>query len=102
MLEPKFKPRKLTPSMDGIYIDTDYGPIKVWADNNGIYIDLIDKDYGDICLSSFHPEEYGFSSSVYEKYGSVFPTKTGFFREVNGAYGCLTYEDPAIRTERAS
>ena len=100
MLRPRFKPRKITTSMDVLYIDTDHGPIKVWADKNGIYIDLIDNEYGDVCLSSFHPEEYGFSSSVYENYGSAFPTKTGFFREIQNAYGCMLNEDPVYGSKK--
>lgn len=93
MLEPRFKPRRLTPSMDGLYIDTDYGPIKVWADKNGIYIDLFDRVEGDICLASLHPEEYGMSSHIYENYGSVFPTKSGFFTDVDKAYSYLVVDD---------
>ena len=96
MTEQTFRPRRLTPSMDGLYVDTKYGPIKVWADKNGIYIDLYDRKEGDICLASLCPEDYGFSSSIYENYGSVFPTKTGMFREVEGAYGRLMLDDDEL------
>lgn len=93
MEECVFKPRRLTPSMDGIYVDTDYGQLKVWADKTGIYIDLYDRVEGDICLASFHPEEYGFSSSVYENFGAATPTKTGFFTGVEDAYKYLVVND---------
>ena len=81
-----FEPRLLKPSSTSLFVDSPFGPIEVWADENGIYIDLFDKDEGNICLASVHPENFGLSAMIYENYGHPTPTQRGFFYDVPNAF----------------
>lgn len=80
------EPRPLKPSSKSLFVNSPFGMLEVWADENGIYIDLYDKDEGNICLTSLHPEAFGFSAMIYENYGEVNPTQRGYFYDVKNAY----------------
>lgn len=93
--EVYLEPRPLKPSSRSQFIDSPFGTLELWADENGVYVDLYKKDEGNICLMSLHPENFGFSAMIYEKYGEVTPTQRGYFYDVKNAYKHLPILDDA-------
>lgn len=82
----KFKLQEYSIKPHEFLANSDHGKLKVWADNNGIYIDIFDSMLGDICIASIHPENYGYSCFVYEDYKKGMPTRGVEFRNVDVAF----------------
>lgn len=81
---------------DGIYILTHYGKLKVWANESGLYLDLLDPtgDLGDICLFSLHPEYEGLHGFMYGNLGSANSTTDQVFKakELENVFNCVKEE----------
>lgn len=91
--EAYFIPRPFKPSSKSMFVDSPFGPIEIWSDENGIYIDLFNKNEGNICLASVHPESFGLSAMIYENYGHPTPTQRGYFYDVPNAFKHLVIMD---------
>ena len=72
-----------------ILYDTKFGTVRVWADGNGIYIDLYNDKKGDVCLLSLMSERNGLMASVYGNHKSGLPTYEFLFDNTEHAFDLI-------------
>lgn len=82
----KFRMHQYSAKKNEFFTKSKHGELKVWADDEGIYIDIFDKHKGEICIASVHPENYGYSCFVYEDYAKGMPTKETEFKNIGKAF----------------
>lgn len=57
-----------------VTVMTDVGPVRVWNDTNGVYVDLKSRDFGDYCIFALTQTTDGLTASVYGDVDSAIPT----------------------------
>lgn len=73
--------------LSGMHIDTNHGRLRVWYDENGIYIDLHKTDTGDVCLMSMQEDDTGWlRASIYGDFKTVIPTESRVFDNIDSAF----------------
>lgn len=76
----------------GLFFDTDYGRVRVWYDENGMYVDMYNPDKGDVCLMSMHPESDGISAYIYGDHKSGLPTHENLFDNLQNIFSMDNFE----------
>lgn len=82
--EPKIDKKYL--KLSGMHIDTEYGRLRVWYDDTGIYIDLHKTDTGDVCLVSMEKDIDGLRASIYGDFQTGIPTESRVFNNISSAF----------------
>lgn len=76
----------------GLFFDTDYGRIRVWYNEDGMYVDMYNPKKGDMCLMSMHPESDGISAYIYGDHKSGSPTKSEMFNDLKNIFDDRNFE----------
>lgn len=70
----------------GLFLNTEFGKLRVWSNEDGIYIDLFSVEDGSVCLVSLHPEEDGMLGCLYGDFSTAHPTEMRFFNRLDKAF----------------
>lgn len=73
-------------SVNGLHADSKHGMLHVWADENGVYVDIQNDTYGDICIASFSPTESGIIADIFGDHKSAEPTQSFLFDDLQSIF----------------